>query len=55
MGIKVAPPPPGPSFCQVVVTAFSLVSDSVLHAANAASKMSSLADQVNVLAVLSRF
>ena len=48
VGINVAPPPPGPSFSQVVVAGFSLVSDDVLHAANEVINMSSLANQFNV-------
>jgi hypothetical protein len=47
VGMNVAPPPPGPSFSQVVVAGFSLVSDDVLHAANAVSRISSLDDKFN--------
>ena len=47
VGMNVAPPPPGPSFSQVVVAGFSLVSDDVLHAANEASSISNLDDKFN--------
>ena len=49
VGMNVAPPPPGPSFSQVVVAGFSLVSDDVLHAAkHVVNKMSSLAEQFKI-------
>ena len=45
VGMNVAPPPPGPSFSQVV--GFSLVSDDVLHAVNAVNRIRSLYDSFN--------
>ena len=47
VGMNVAPPPPGPSFSQVAATAFFLLLDGVLHAANAPLKIRSLTNQFN--------
>ena len=48
VGMNVAPPPPGPSFCHVVDTGFSFVSEDILHAVMHAERIKSLNLRFNV-------